>query len=303
MPKPTSAASRNLSGYQKYFDPKSLKSVASSAGIIFIITHLIDYLSNYSIPLRFLNFIILALCLIITFLFVVNEFGKLEEKIILGIANAALLFFSVIGFNATMTSNALFKANAERPIVQIKLSDPKIGSRQMPMPTAQQASLFTFLKIRAWMPSLQLQNQVEKLTLENQILQKINKSATDSLIHDKFSGSNNNAFNNEEELKKYASCKMTLDSLKAENIRLFEQIQDIHRKAVAASTSTATAITPQDTSFMSKTNYIASYRVMKQQFEKDLRQCQLEANEYRSKYIILLGQAHDLMDRVQPDNH
>jgi len=303
MPKTASSASQPPSGYQKYFDPKSLKSVASSAGIIFIIAHLIDYLSNYTIPLRLLNFIILALCLIITFLFVVNDFGKLEEKVILGIANAALLFFSVIGFNATMTSNALFKANAGRPVARLNLSEQKLVYCQTHMSTSQQASLFTFFKVRTWMPSLQLQNQVETLSLENQVLQKINQSVTDSLMHEKSSGSNNHAFRDEEDLKKYARYKMTLDSLKAENSRLSEQVQEIHKKAAEGSTSTTNANTPQDTSFMNKANYIASYRVIKQQFDNNLRQCQLEANEYRSKYNILLRQAHDLMDRIQPDNN
>jgi len=80
MPKTTSVASRTPSGHQKYFDPKSLKSVASSSGIIFIIAHLIEYLSNHTIPLRLLNFIILALCLIIAFFFVVNELGNWKKK-------------------------------------------------------------------------------------------------------------------------------------------------------------------------------------------------------------------------------
>jgi uncharacterized coiled-coil DUF342 family protein len=106
-----------------------------------------------------------------------------------------------------------------------------------------------------------------------------------------------------EDLKRYASCKITLDSLKAENSRLAEQIQDIHKKTVIGNKSTATASTPQDTSFMSKANYITSYRAMKQKFDNDLRQCQQEADEYRSKYNMLLKQAHDLIDRVQPGNN
>jgi hypothetical protein len=82
MPRPPSA--RSTSVYQKYFDAKSLKNVASCAAIIFIIVHLVDYLWNYTLPLRLLNFITLSICLLITFLFVVNELGRLEEKIILG---------------------------------------------------------------------------------------------------------------------------------------------------------------------------------------------------------------------------
>ena len=302
MPKTSSVTSHTPSGYQKYFDPKSLKSVASSAGIIFIIAHLIDYLSNYTIPLRLLKFIILALCLVITFFFVVNEFGKPEEKIILGIANAALLFFSVIGFNATMTSNALLKAGAERPLAQINVSGPKMAIRQTPMASRQQASLFTFFKMRTWMPSVQLQKQVEKLSLENQLLQEINKNATDSLTHEKSSASNSNTPENEENLKKYASCKMTLDSLAAENSRLTAQIRDIHKKAGIGSTPPPTANT-QDTSFMSKANYITSYRTMKQKFDNDLRKCQQDADEYRSKYNMLLKQAQDLINRVQPGSN
>jgi uncharacterized coiled-coil DUF342 family protein len=101
----------------------------------------------------------------------------------------------------------------------------------------------------------------------------------------------------------YESCKMTLDSLKAENNRLSAQIRDIHKKAGSGSTATASANTVPDTAFMSKANYIASYRAMKQKFDNDLRQCQQEADEYRSKYNILLKQAHDLMDRVQPGSN
>ena len=93
---------------------------------------------------------------------------------------------------------------------------------------------------------------------------------------------------------------MTLDSLKAENSRLSVEIRDFHKKAGSGSTATASANTAPDTSFMSKANYIASYRAMKQKFDNDLQQCQRAADEYRSKYNILLKQAHDLMDRVQP---
>lgn len=95
MPKPSSTT-RTANGYQKYFDVRSLKSVASCAAMIFIIIHMIDYLWNFTIPLRILNIITLGICLLIAFLFVVNELGKLEERLILGVANAAFFpLFSV----------------------------------------------------------------------------------------------------------------------------------------------------------------------------------------------------------------
>jgi hypothetical protein len=159
MPKPSSTP-RTANGYQKYFDVRSLKSVASCAAMIFIIVHLIDYLGNFTMSLRILDIITLGICLLVTFLFVVNELGKLEEKIILGVANAALLFFSVIGFNSTATSS---------------LVREKRNHRQY------EASFFPFFSVRNWMPPAELEKKVDTLANENRLLRQVNQLQRDSL--------------------------------------------------------------------------------------------------------------------------
>jgi hypothetical protein len=170
---------RSDNAYQKYFDPRSLKNVASSAAIIFLIVHLLETLCDHSISLRTLRFIILGLSLSITFLFVVNDLGRPEEKLILGIANAALLFFSVIGFNSTLTSDILSNPG-NHPANQSGTSSIKseiflFGNNET------DASLFSLGNFRAWMPPRALENQVDTLVDAVTDLKAINRRQRDSI--------------------------------------------------------------------------------------------------------------------------
>jgi len=294
------------SNYQKYFDPKSLKSVASCAGMIFIIIHLIDYLSNFALPLRVLNFMTLSLCLIITFLFVVNEFGRTDEKIVLGLANAALLFFSVIGFNSTITSNGFSSARNTSPADTAR----KIGNSQSSIqPTNAQyvnASLLPLFKSRNWMPPADLENQIDTLTTNNRQLRSDVRSKSDSLILlRQLSVTGAPSGINQAYLLRYKACSIRLDSLQLQNEHLLSELKRYQQAANPAAKSQSSPVKANiDTATtMTKENYIQAYRTMKDKFENDLRRCQKEADEYRSKYNILIKQSQTLMDRVRPDGN
>ena len=293
-------STKTVSGYHKYFDGKSLKNVASCAAIIFIIVHLIDYLWNFTIPLRVLNIITLSLCLLITFLFVVNELVRLDEKIILGIANAALLFFSVIGFNSTITSNVFTNARNTSPDKHEKIGHlPGITGR-----APYEATMFAFFEIRNWMPPAKLENQLDTLIRENQELRQSIKIKADSLelfSHVKNIGpsplpSGNEAF-------AYKKWMVQFDSLQQVNVNLQDKLQKCLSLHQSAQNQSAIPPKIQDTSFMDKTNYINSYRAMKEKFEADLKKCQREADEYRSKYNILTRGTKQMMERVRGEQN
>jgi len=301
----TTLNSRSASSYQKYFDPRSLKSVASCAAMIFIIIHLIDYLWNFTIPLRILNFITLFFCLLVTFLFVVNDLGRKDEKFILGLANAALLFFSVIGFNSTVTSNGFTSARTG-------ISDnttKKIGkSSHIRQPTnIQNASMLSLFKVRNWMPPAELEKQLDTLMKNDQDL-RLNiqaKSDSLSLLRRMSLNSESTAALKESRLAQYMICTIRLDSLQRQNELLKEDLQKYQTKTNLKTQSQPPSTTTNfDTATsMNKGNYIQAYRIMKEKFENDLKRCQREADEYRSKYNILTRQSQGLMNRVNPDNN
>lgn len=295
---PTTKAS---SGYQKYFDAKSLKSVASCAGIIFIIVHLVDYLWNFTISLRILNTITLLLCLLITFLFVVNELGRFDEKIILGVANAALLFFSVIGFNSTITSSAFL--NARNMSRDSETEKTEKTSHWLPAidPHQQNASLFAFFRVRNWMPPVELERKIDTLARENRILRRTNQLQMDSLGLLKSAASPNSVYynSNKEVMSANKTCDLRLDSLRQNYNRLLAELQKCLTKSHQFESLSSVPRPISDTSFMDRANYFNSYKVMKQKFESDLKKCQQDADEYRSKYYILMHQSKDLMDRAR----
>jgi hypothetical protein len=301
----TTLNSRSASGYQKYFDPRSLKSVASCAAMIFIIIHLIDYLCNFTIPLRILNFITLFFCLLVTFLFVVNDLGRKDEKLILGLANAALLFFSVIGFNSTVTSNGFTSARTG-------ISDnttKKVGksSHILKSMNTQNASMLSLFKVRNWMPPAELENQLDTLMKSNGELRLNIQAKSDSLSllqHASFRTDSTAALK-EARLAQYKICTIRLDSLQYQNELLKEELQKYQAKTnlKTQSQSLPSAANFDTATSMNKGNYIQAYRIMKEKFENDLKRCQREADEYRSKYNILTRQSQGLMNRVNPDNN
>jgi hypothetical protein len=301
----TTLNSRSASGYQKYFDPKSLKNVASCAGMIFIIIHLIDYLSNFSLPLRILNFITLFLCLLITFLFVVNDLGRTDEKFILGLANAALLFFSVIGFNSTITSNGFTSARTGVSDNATK----KVGKSNhtlQPMNT-QNASMLSLFKVRNWMPPAELEKQLDTLLQSDQKLRLNIQAKSDSLssLQRTSVSTDSSAALKEARLAQYKICTIRLDSLQRQNELLKGELLKHQAKTnlKAQSQPLPSAANFDTATSMNKGNYIQAYRIMKEKFENDLKRCQREADEYRSKYNILTRQSQGLMNRVNPDNN
>src|SRR5579859_5654238 len=292
-------------GYQKYFDPKSLKSVASCAAMVFIIIHLIDYLWGFSIPIRILNFITLSLCLLITFLFVVKEVGKIDEKIVLGLANAALLFFSVIGFNSTITSNGFSAASNISPSNSSKKVEKIDRVIRQTDRSPVNASLLPILNVRNWMPPAELERRLDTLTKNNHFLNFSIQSKVDSLSFLRKSIKTNDATNLDRGcLERYETCSLQVDSIKRQNSYLLSELQKYKGKSVSdgKSISTITKTSP-DTSSMDKANYIQSYRIMKEKFENDLKRCQQEAAEYKSKYNILIRQSNNLMNGIRSNDN
>ncbi len=181
--------------------------------MIFIIIHLIDYLWNFTIPLRIMNFITLFFCLLVTFLFVVNDLGRKDERLILGLANAALLFFSVIGFNSTITSNGFTSARTGIPDSATK----KVGKTSHILQTisTQNASLPFLFKVRNWMPPAELEKQLDTLLKSDQQLRLNIQAKSDSLsfLRRPTASTDSTAAVKESRLAQYKICTIRLDIL------------------------------------------------------------------------------------------
>jgi hypothetical protein len=289
--------------YQKFFDPKSLKSVASCAGVIFIITHLIDYLGNFSIDLRILNFVTLFISLIVTFLFVVNEIGRVEEKVILGVANAALLFFSVIGFNSTWTSsNILSNTRPAHLNARQKGALGQVRLEPVVLKSDKSASLFDFFGVRNWMPPAALLAEVDTLLNENRELRNRNTKISDSLKSLIVSSKANiNATLKQYPDEEYLGYKKQLHDMIDERSKLLADLEACREKADRLLQKTPPrARIANDTSItgMDKGQYFEAYKSIKAQFEAELKKCQTESNEYKGKYNQLLIAYKKLSDQI-----